>query len=200
MQIRKERKDAVEHRALILKTAHSLFALNGPDGVSMHQIAKSAGIGQGTLYRRYANKSDLCLDLIQDSCFKFIENCKSLLLQQQALPPLDRMANLLDTWVDFIEEKSHWLGVIQSASYCEANRSLYYHSPVYIFLHTTIMNLLEEYAAISGRIDLDRVLTAHAILSSMDPNMYNLLRREHDYSAEQIKRSLRQLFLKPLAL
>jgi AcrR family transcriptional regulator len=198
MAVRKERKDAVEHRALILKTAHSLFASHGIDNVSMHQIAKSAGIGQGTLYRRYANKSDLCLDLIQDSCRRFIEKITNLLIEERMLPPIDRMANMLDNWVDFIEEKSHWLGVIQAASYCEANRSLYYHSPVYMYLHTNMMNLLGEYAELSGRTDLDRVVTAHAILSSMDPNLYTLLRREHHYSPDQIKHSLRQLFLKPL--
>ena len=48
MQIRKERKDSIEHRRIILQKAQLLFTEYGVDSVTMHQIAKSAGIGQGT--------------------------------------------------------------------------------------------------------------------------------------------------------
>jgi AcrR family transcriptional regulator len=114
MPIRKERKDAVEHRALILKTAQCLFIEHGLDEVSMHQIAKCAGIGQGTLYRRYANKVDLCLDLFQDSCQRFTEKLAADLKQADSRPVVEKIGIVLDSWMDFIEEKSQWLGAIQS--------------------------------------------------------------------------------------
>ena len=70
----KERRDATENRKLILKEAGALFEKFGVDAVSMHQIAKSAGIGQGTLYRRYSHKGELCMDMeltaLQDKPFR----------------------------------------------------------------------------------------------------------------------------------
>lgn len=196
--MRKERKDAVEHRALILKTAQLLIKEHGLDGVSMHQIAKSAGVGQGTLYRRYANKSDLCLDLIKDSCQSFFEKIAGALKQSEALPVLDRMGIVLDGWMDFIEEKSQWLGAIQSSNGWK-ERKFYYQSPVYVFMHDTMQRLLTEFAQKHDRPDLNPPFTAHVVLSSWDPNLYALLRRDQGYTPEQIKLSFRELFLKSLA-
>nr|MDH3175973.1 TetR/AcrR family transcriptional regulator [Bacillus pumilus] len=48
----------------IEEVAFTLFQEFGVENVSMHKIAKTVGVGQGTLYRRYANKSDLCLSIL----------------------------------------------------------------------------------------------------------------------------------------
>jgi len=54
---RAERRDAAENRQRILATAIRLFEQFGVEQVSMNQIATEAGIGPGTLYRRYRNKA-----------------------------------------------------------------------------------------------------------------------------------------------
>src|SRR5256714_5664055 len=59
---RTERRDATEHRPSILEVARRLFAARGVDAARMHQIAMAAGIGQGTLYRRYAQTASRCTD------------------------------------------------------------------------------------------------------------------------------------------
>ncbi len=64
---RRERRDTVEHRQRILDAARALFATKGVDTTSMHEIARSAGVGQGTLYRRYADKGELCGALLSES-------------------------------------------------------------------------------------------------------------------------------------
>ncbi len=78
---RHERRDAAEHRQRILEVARRLFAQQGIEAVSMHQIALAAGIGQGTLYRRYANKGELCLDLLREQYERFAEEIATLLAQ-----------------------------------------------------------------------------------------------------------------------
>ena len=76
---RHERRDAAEHRQRILEVAQRLFAEHGVDAVSMHQIAMEAGIGQGTLYRRYRHKGELCVDLMHEQHEQFMEEIVTLL-------------------------------------------------------------------------------------------------------------------------
>ncbi|NNE96663.1 MAG: TetR/AcrR family transcriptional regulator [Acidimicrobiales bacterium] len=56
-------RDPSRDRA-ILAAARAVFANNGYTGSSMEQIAKLAGVGKDTLYRRWSNKEQLALDLI----------------------------------------------------------------------------------------------------------------------------------------
>ncbi len=54
-----ERADAARNRGRILAAAESLFAERGVEGVSMDDIASVAGVGKGTLYRRFGDKAGL---------------------------------------------------------------------------------------------------------------------------------------------
>jgi AcrR family transcriptional regulator len=59
-----ERADAARNRARVLDAAARLFAAEGVDAVSMEEVARAAGVGKGTLYRRYADKGELSAALI----------------------------------------------------------------------------------------------------------------------------------------
>lgn len=52
------RRDAQRNRQLLLDTAHALMARNGL-GVSYEDIARTAGTGMGTVYRRFPEREDL---------------------------------------------------------------------------------------------------------------------------------------------
>ena len=52
----------------------------------MHQIALAAGIGQGTLYRRYRHKGELCMDLMRERHERFVEEITALLDAAEAEP------------------------------------------------------------------------------------------------------------------
>lgn len=59
-----ERSDAARNRAAVLMAAARLFAEHGVDAVSMDQVAAAAGVGKGTIFRRFGDKSGLAAALL----------------------------------------------------------------------------------------------------------------------------------------
>ncbi|MFC5752188.1 TetR/AcrR family transcriptional regulator [Actinomadura rugatobispora] len=55
----RERADAARNRRAILLAAHRLICENGIDQVSMSDIAAEAGVGKGTLFRRFGDRAGL---------------------------------------------------------------------------------------------------------------------------------------------
>ena len=87
-----ERGDAARNRTLLLDAARRLIAERGTDAVTTDDIATAAGVGKGTLFRRFGSRAGLMMVLLD-------EDEKT---QQQAFmfgppplgpgaPPLDRL-------------------------------------------------------------------------------------------------------------
>ncbi len=63
---RPERADAARNRRRILAAAEELFASRGANNVTMEEIAGAAGVGKGTLYRRYPDRASIALALLDE--------------------------------------------------------------------------------------------------------------------------------------
>ncbi|MEU7139112.1 helix-turn-helix domain-containing protein [Nocardia sp. NPDC046473] len=61
-----ERADAARNRAKVLAAAAELFATRDPRTVTMDDIAKAAGVGRGTLYRRYPDTNSIAVALLDE--------------------------------------------------------------------------------------------------------------------------------------
>ncbi len=61
-----ERADAARNRRLILTAAAELFAERGVLDVTMDDVAQRAGVGKGTLYRRFGDRQGLAMALLDD--------------------------------------------------------------------------------------------------------------------------------------
>src|SRR5690349_25164856 len=61
-----ERADAVRNRARILAAAERLFADRGASCVSMDEVAEAAGVGKGTLFRRFGSRAALALAVLSE--------------------------------------------------------------------------------------------------------------------------------------
>ncbi|HEV3172354.1 MAG TPA: helix-turn-helix domain-containing protein [Actinocrinis sp.] len=79
---RAERADAVRNRLHLLTTAREMFAEQGADGLTMDGLAQRAGLGKGTVFRRFGTRAGIFQALMDDDERTF---------QQQVLagpPPL----------------------------------------------------------------------------------------------------------------
>lgn len=98
------RSDARENRARILAAAREALTLDG--STSMNQIAQSAGVGAGTLYRNFPTREALVLAVYEDEVARIIGRVDELLVVH---PPLEA----LRLWtLDLVEamRRKHGLG------------------------------------------------------------------------------------------
>lgn len=63
-EVPRERADAARNRRRVLVAAQELFAERGVAAVTMDDVAASAGVGKGTLYRRFGDKAGLAAALL----------------------------------------------------------------------------------------------------------------------------------------
>ena len=77
------RRDARANRERILEAARAVFADEGIDA-SVEQIAQRAGVGMGTLYRRFPTKHDLVEAVIAESLDAFVTAAEDGLADEDA--------------------------------------------------------------------------------------------------------------------
>ncbi|MET7477526.1 helix-turn-helix domain-containing protein [Streptomyces sp. NPDC005648] len=68
-----ERADAARNRARLLEAAARLVAEQGAEHVTMDEVARAAGVGKGTLFRRFGDRTGLLLTLLGDAESEFRE-------------------------------------------------------------------------------------------------------------------------------
>jgi AcrR family transcriptional regulator len=69
-----ERVDAARNRQRILAAAHKLFTRDGVAATSMDAVALEAGVGKGTLFRRFGDRASLALALLESDEREFQES------------------------------------------------------------------------------------------------------------------------------
>lgn len=66
-----ERTDAAANRERVLVAARRLFGERGSEGVSMDAVAEAAGVGKGTVFRRFGDRAGLMEALLDDEMREF---------------------------------------------------------------------------------------------------------------------------------
>jgi AcrR family transcriptional regulator len=100
----RERADAARNRKLVLAAAAELFAARGVDDVTMDDIAAQAGVGKGTLYRRFGDRSGLAAALLDE---REHELQARILAGPPPLgpgaPPARRLAAFVRAYLEFLD-------------------------------------------------------------------------------------------------
>lgn len=190
-RIRPERRDAAENRQRILNAALRLFEQNGVEPVSMNQIAAEAQIGPGTLYRRYRNKSELCLDLIKDNIVLLFEDIDEYLEANRKNPPDQRLRGILHLFIRFREKKAQLLAGVEESTSTNSLKS-HKRSPIYDELHQLFFALFEEMSNTTGQNCPNNVFRADMLLMALSKDFYSFQRNVRGYTTE--------LFLEQLCL
>jgi AcrR family transcriptional regulator len=188
-----ERSDAARNRHKIVETARKLFEERGVTCVNMEEIARSAGVGKGTLYRRFPNKGLLCEALLDEPTRKFQEETLRS-LGDAVSSPLAKLDLFLARLVHFMEEN---LDLLYGGNepLCGADRMARFAHPAYDWQRATVLGLLrmaERDGELCTGLDLDYL--AAALLAPLDLDFYYYQRRVQGIPEERISAGLRSLF------
>jgi AcrR family transcriptional regulator len=175
--VREERRDAADSRRRVLDAARELFKRRGVDEVSMYEIGRAAGVGQGTLYRRFEHKGTLCSALLAEQIEDFYEETWER-AEAEERPALTRLAWFLDRLSGFNERNADLLGAIRDAA-DGGRRVEMYRNPFYGWLRATVIALLRR-AEDRGEIrrELDLECAADTLLAALNIDLYLYQRRE----------------------
>jgi len=89
---RAERADAARNRRLLLATAREIVAGQGADKLTMDGLAERAGLGKGTVFRRFGSRAGIFQALLDDDEREFQERVLSGSPPLgPGAPPLDRL-------------------------------------------------------------------------------------------------------------
>ncbi|MFZ4816484.1 MAG: TetR/AcrR family transcriptional regulator [Phototrophicaceae bacterium] len=174
------RADAVRNRDRLLRTAATLFAQQGVAVVSMNAIAEAAGVGKGTLYRHFTNKSDLCHALLEEDMSALQAQVLTLLREQ----PDARLALLafVELVLAFVWRNEALLAIEDSTQAPMLNH------PAHIWWRQTLFGLL-------GRLGVDtaRQYLADSLYVMLDVRVLRFQHHVLGYSTETIQAGMQRL-------
>ncbi|MFG2043859.1 TetR/AcrR family transcriptional regulator [Dactylosporangium sp. NPDC048998] len=179
-----ERSDAARNRRKILDAAARLVVQEGPEAVTMNAVAHAAGIGVGTVYRRFGDVSQLLFALLDEGERRFQE---AFLTGPPPLgpgaPPADRLRAFLHAVADRIVEQRTIISAAEAAS-----SKARYHSGAYLTMHTHVSVLLQEINPGS-----DPAVLAHLLLAPFASSLFEHLMGERGVTPEEIKAAIDRL-------
>ena len=194
---RHERSDAAENRRRILDVAAQLFTEHGVEGICMQQIARAAGVGQGTLYRRFADKGELCLALLNSQMSDFQNEVLSTLreMAHHSRGQLEQLEWFFDALVHFNERHSPLLSAARSEMRGIDHDNLTPRSAPFAWIRMTVIGLLTGGVRTGElRADVDAAVLADVLLGALNPQQFYVLRHgPNAYSLERISAGLKRL-------
>ncbi|UUN27491.1 TetR/AcrR family transcriptional regulator [Streptomyces sp. FIT100] len=179
---RKERADAARNREAVLTAADALFARSrSPRSVSMDDIAAAAGVGKGTLFRRFGDRAGLVRALFEARIGPLREAVETGPAPLgPGGPPRERVLAVLDAVVRFKLQNRHLSLALE-----EDGAGSPYQAAHYAWWHATLAGALR---GIPRSTDSD--FTAHALLAATRADLVEHLFSQEDMSADQIRAHL----------
>jgi AcrR family transcriptional regulator len=182
---RSERADAAANRRRILAAADRLFAHRSVEQVSMDDVAAAAGVGKGTLFRRFGDRQGLLLALLDESERALQE---AILRGPPPLgpgaPPRARLDAFATALIDLLEERG---GIVRASESSAPGARL--RGGAYGAWHHHLAVLLEQLGAAE-----DPDALAHILLAPLAADLYRSLREDHGFDRARFQTALERLW------
>ncbi|MEU5341532.1 helix-turn-helix domain-containing protein [Streptomyces sp. NPDC020766] len=182
MTERRPRKDAARNRVAVLAAADTLFAeCESPEDVTMADIATAAGVGKGTLFRAFGDRTGLIRALYATR----LEPVRSAVEEGPpplgpGTPPLQRVPALLDALLCFKLDNRHLALALEAAGSDSPYQAEHYER-----WHGLLRSALER---VPGLTNSD--FTAHALLATVRADLVEHLAGQKGAAREELRKQL----------
>ena len=178
-----ERSDAARNRERLLQAARELIGECGAEGLTMDRLAEQAGVGKGTVFRRFGSRAGLMLTLLSESEAAFQERFMF------GPPPLGPGAPGLDRLIAFGEERiAYLIEFAELALAAENTRQGRSEPPAAALWHRHLEVLLREEG-----FEADPWLMARSLAATLAPDRLLNLLQVQGVSQERLAASWRDL-------
>jgi AcrR family transcriptional regulator len=171
------RADAERNREKVLCAAARLFAEHGVEAVSMDQIAAAAGVGKGTLFRRFGDRAGLAQALLHEHT----SGLQEAMIRGPAplgpgAPARERLHAMAIAQLALLDEHADLIAAGESG-----RAGARFDAPPVQFLRTHITVLLQD---ADPRVNPE--LLADVLLATLTAESFLYWRRARGYEVEQI--------------
>lgn len=180
----RERADAARNRDRILCAAARLFEERDVGEVSMDAIAAAAGVGKGTLFRRFGDRAGLLRALLDEEETAFQEDViRGDPPLGPGAPPAERLAAFGRARFGLLERHGAMVFAAEAGE-----RGARFESPVYQFYRAHITTLVRE-----ADPALDAEYVTEALLAPLAADVFLYQRRRVGLELERVCAGYRQL-------
>lgn len=179
-----ERSDAARNRERLLLAARELIEQGGAAALTMDRLAEHAGVGKGTVFRRFGSRAGLMLTLLNDSEAAF---------QARFLfgpPPMGPGAAPLERLIAFGTERIAYVvefgDLVLAAGHASRGR---FEVPAVALWNQHVEMLLRE----AGVQSPEPWLMAGSLTATLDPERLLHLIRDHGVTRDRLAVSWRDL-------
>jgi AcrR family transcriptional regulator len=180
----RERRDAARNREAILAAAQRLFEREGPAAVSMERVAKEAGVGKGTIYRRFGDRASLATALLDAGERELQETLiRGAAPLGPGAPPAERLIAFGHAWLDVLVR--HGDIVLASEHGSVGTR---FRSAVYASHRAHVILLLRE-----ARPDADVEYLADVLLAALSSELVLFQRTDRGIDVNRLNEGWSEL-------
>jgi len=179
---RRERKDAQRNLERVLSAAHELFAERGAD-VTMEEVARRAGVGVGTIYRRFPSKEHLFAAVSHAAC----DDTRQCLIEaaQAERDPRQQLRALVFVQYQHAADQAALLD-LRPAGDSAGSAAAFEQQQFYDMLHSLLEQVIAEGQRQGALRHDDPAALAALCLELLSPRAFQHLARATGGQADQI--------------
>ncbi|MCM3078733.1 TetR/AcrR family transcriptional regulator [Brevibacillus invocatus] len=182
----KDENEMTEKQKSILRASIKLFAEKGFHASSTSEIAKEAGVAEGTIFRHYKSKKDILLAVVAPVLVKFaapflLKDVREI-FKEQAVKPFDEVATeLFRNRLDLVLKNDKTIRILLQEAF--------FHDEIREALIATVFKDIKElvYKLIEDKMDAGelRPLPPQAVFRSILQSMIGLVMFRQVLDAEE---------------